>query len=291
MRTTKSERAFNAVNAVLLIMGATICVLPFLHVMAQSLSSHHAITSGSVTIFPVELTFDSYRELFQGTRIIPSFINSVYITVVGVAASMVCTILTAYPLSRKHFFGRKFFTKAIIFTMMFNGGLIPTYLQMRSLGLVNTYFALWLLNLINPYNMIIMRGSFDSIPSELVDAARIDGCGEMRTMLNIYLPLSKAMLVTVGMFYMIYYWDLFQGVMVYISDTKKYNLVVLVQQLIQQNTLLDSVNHRIDDKNIQMVPEMIKAAGVMVMVIPIICVYPFIQRFFVKGVMLGSIKG
>ena len=292
MRTTKGEKIFYAFNYVILTLGAMLCLLPFMHVASQSLSSYRANTSGMVGIVPVEFNVDAYKQLFQGTRILPALFNSVKITVVGTLLSMICSVMTAYPLSRKHFWGRKFFMKAIVFTMLFNAGAIPTYLNMRSLGLVNTYGALWLLNLINPYNMIIMRSFFDEMPQELIDATKIDGCTEMQTLWYIILPLSLPMLVTVGMFYLIWYWDLFQGVLIYITDTKKYNLVVLVNQLINQNDILDKLNRRSSSAMaVQIAPEMIRAAGIMVMVIPMVCIYPFLQKYFVKGVMIGSVKG
>lgn len=292
MKTTRSERIFYAVNYIVLTLGAVICVLPFLHVASQSLSSYRANTSGLVGIVPVEFNVDAYKQLFQGTRILPALLNSVKITVVGTVLSMLCSVMAAYPLSRQHFWGRKFFMKAIVFTMLFNGGMIPTYLNMRSLGLVNSYGALWMLNLINPYNMIIIRSFFEEMPQELIDAAKIDGCTEMQTLWHIILPLSLPVLVTVGMFYLIWYWDLFQGVLIYITDTKKYNLVVLVNQLINQNDIVDKLNRRSGSAMaVQISPEMIRSAGIMVMVIPIICIYPFLQKYFVKGVMIGSVKG
>lgn len=280
MRITKSEKAFNAVIYVILTLGALVCILPFMHVAAQSLSSYHANTSGMVTIFPVEFTLEAYKKLFQGTRILPALFNSIVITVVGTALSMLCSVMTAYPLSRKNFWGRKFFTKAIVFTMLFNAGIIPTYLTMQSLGLVNSYAALWLLNLINPYNMIIMRSFFEEMPQELIDAAKIDGCNEMQCLFRIILPLSLPMMVTVGMFYLIWYWDLLQGVLIYITDTDKYNLVVLVQQLITQNDIVDKLNLTSSSAMaVQIAPEMIRAAGIMIMVIPMVCIYPFLQKF------------
>ncbi len=292
MKTTKGERTFYAINYVILTLGALLCLLPFLHVASQSLSSYRANTSGLVGIWPVELNVDAYKQLFQGTRILPSLFNSVQITVIGTLLSMVFTVMAAYPLSRRHFWGRKFFMKAIVFTMLFNGGMIPTYLNMRSLGLVNTYGALWLLNLINPYNMIIMRSFFEEMPQEMIDATKIDGSTEMQTLWYIILPLSLPVMVTVGMFYLIWYWDLFQGVLIYITDTKKYNLVVLVNQLINQNDILDKLNRRSSSAMaVQISPDMIRAAGIMTMVIPIVSIYPFLQKYFVKGVMIGSVKG
>ncbi len=292
MKTTRSEKIFYIINYIVLTIGALICFLPFMHVASQSLSSYRANTSGLVGILPVEFSADAYGKLFQGTRILPALGNSIVITVVGTILSMVCSIMTAYPLSRPHFWGRKFFMRAIVFTMLFNGGIIPTYLTMRSLGLINSYGALWMLNLINPYNMIIMRSFFDEMPSELIDATKIDGCTEMQTLFRIVLPLSLPMLVTVGMFYLIWYWDLLQGVLIYITDTRKYNLVVLVQQLITQNDIVDKLNMRSNSAmTTQIAPEMIRGAGIMVMVIPMVCIYPFLQKFFVKGVMIGSVKG
>ncbi|MDF2960351.1 MAG: carbohydrate transporter permease [Paenibacillus sp.] len=277
---------------VLTLLGVT-CIFPLINTIAISLSDTHAIASGRVSFYPVGWNTDAFNSLLKGTRILPALLNSIIITVVGVYMSMAVTVMTAYPISRSIFYGRRFFTLAMVFTMLFSGGLIPTYLVVKSLGLMNSYFALWLPALISTYNLLVMRTFFENIPSEVDDAARIDGCSETAYLLRIVLPLSMPVIATLTLFYSVGYWNMFMNVLIYIHDTSKFNLTVLVQNMIQsQNLLQELVNSGVTSGvQVQVVPESLKAAGVLVMVIPMLVVYPFLQKYFVKGVMLGSVKG
>lgn len=173
--------------------------------------------------------------------------------------------------------------------MIFNGGLIPTYLVVQNLGLVNSYGALWLPGLVSTYNMLLMRSAFEQLPSEVDEAAKIDGCGELGILLRIVLPLSKPMLATLSLFYGVGYWNAFMSVMIYINDTAKYNMTVLVQNMIKSTSVVQDFTDPTMVANIT--PEGIRSAAVIVMIIPILAVYPLLQKYFVKGVMLGSIKG
>jgi putative aldouronate transport system permease protein len=290
MRATKGERIFYAVNYGILSLAGLSCLLPLLHIMALSLSSPGAVISGRVGIWPAEFSAESFRLLLNGTPVLRSFRNSVVITVVGVTLSMTATILAAYPLSRKYFYARKFFTMFCVFTMLFSGGLIPTYLVVKNLGLVNSYGALWVPGLVSTYNMLIMRTFFQSIPAELEEAARIDGCGEVQLIIRIFLPLSLPAIATLSLFYAVGYWNAFMSVLIYIVDTGRYNLSVLINNMIRNQTLLDPSYVQAEDIA-QATPDGIRAAGIMIMVIPMILVYPVLQKYFVKGAMLGSIKG
>jgi putative aldouronate transport system permease protein len=204
---------------------------------------------------------------------------------------MAFTIMAAYPLSRKDFNARRFFTLAIVFTMLFSGGLIPTFLVVKSLGLVNTYGSLWLPGLISTFNMLIMKSFFENIPEELMEAAKMDGCGEARLLIQIILPLSLPVLATLTLFYGVGYWNSFFSLLIYIQDSNKVNLAVMVQQMIQSQSLMQEINNLQPDDIQQMTPESIKASGIIVMMVPMLIVYPFLQKYFVKGVMLGAIKG
>ncbi|MDF2922321.1 MAG: transporter permease [Paenibacillaceae bacterium] len=289
MRASTGDRIFYFFNYLLLSLLALTCLLPLLHIMAVSLSSTHDIVSGRVTLWPVGWNTDAFRSMVEGTRILPAFRNSVVITGVGVTLSMLVTILTAYPLSRKHFPYRRAVTLAMIFTMMFTGGLIPTYLVVKAFGLVNSYWALWIPALVNTYNMLIMKTYFENIPDELEEAAKMDGCGQWRQLLQIILPLSKPVLATVTLFYAVSFWNLFLNVMIYINESAQYNLAVLVQQMIQNQQLLQEIV--LTGAQVDVVSESLKAASVMVMMAPMLIVYPFLQKYFVKGVMLGAVKG
>lgn len=291
MQSTKGEKVFYGFNYLLLTLAGILCLLPLLHLASLSLSGKDAVLSGFVTLWPVEFTLSSYTMLFEGTPVVRAFGNSLLITLVGVAASMLFTIFAAYPLSRRDFYGRRTLTLAIVFTMLFTGGLIPTYLVVSSLGLVDSYAALWAPALVSTYNMMIMRSFFENIPEELVEAARIDGSGEWRLLAGIILPLSLPVLATIGLFYGVYYWNSFFNVMIYMNSPEKINLTVLIQQMVKSQAVLQELNTMNSQEVVNITPEGIKAAGIMVMVIPMLIVYPLLQRYFVKGVTIGAIKG
>lgn len=290
MKVSRGEQIFYAVNYGLLFLAGLSCILPLLHIMALSVSGSGAIMSGRVGVWPVELSTESFRLLLKGTPVLRSFTNSVIITAAGVIFSMTATTLAAYPLSRKYFYARKFFTMFCVFTMLFSGGLIPSYLVVKSLGLVNSYGALWLPGLVSTYNMLIMRTFFQNIPGELEEAARIDGCNEVQLIFRIFLPLSLPVIATLSLFYAVGYWNAFMSVLIYIVDTGKYNLAVLINNMIRNQTLLDP-NYVQAEDIVMATPDGIRAAGIMVMVVPMLLVYPVLQKYFVKGVMLGSVKG
>ncbi|SDO34771.1 putative aldouronate transport system permease protein [Paenibacillus sp. yr247] len=289
MKSTRGEKIFNMVNYLVLMLLALSCLLPLIHVFAMSLSGARAIASGEVGMWPIDITLDTYREVFKGTKIVQSFFNSVVITSVGIVLSMLTTILAAYPLSKNSFYARRFFTLAMVFTMLFNGGIIPTFLVVKGLGLIDSYGALWLPALVSTYNMLIMRTYFEGIPAELEEAARIDGCSEWRLLAQIVLPLSMPVLATLTLFYGVSYWNYFMSVLLYINSTDKYNMTVLVQQMVQNQQLLNEL--RSPEDTVQLVAEGVKAAAIVLMMIPMLVVYPFVQKFFVKGVMLGAVKG
>lgn len=291
MKYTTGEKVFYGVNYFLLSLAGLICLLPLLNLASVSLSGKDAVLSGFVTFWPVDATTESYKLLFDGTPIVNAFFNNVKITVVGVVLSMIFTVFAAYPLSRSWFYGRRYLTLVIVFTMLFNGGLIPTYLVIKQLGLVDSYGALWLPALVSTYNMLIMRSFFESIPDELVEAARMDGAGEWRVLLRIMLPLSVPMIATIALFYGVHYWNAFFNVLIYMNSADKYNMTVLIQQMIKSQSVLQEINTMNQEEVSNITPEGIKAAGIMIMVIPMLIVYPLLQRYFVKGVMIGAIKG
>jgi ABC-type sugar transport system, permease component len=291
MQLSASEKIMVSIFYVILVIAGLLCLFPLIHIVSLSISDTHAVASGWVTVFPVGFSLEAYKQLFAGTPILRSFWNSVQITGVGVVLSMIFTILAAYPLTRTYFYGRKLYTFAIIFTLLFGGGLIPTFLTIKSFGLLNTYGALWLPGLISTFNLLVLRSFMENIPSELDDAARIDGCGDWLYLAKIVLPLSMPVLTTLALFYGVGYWNSFFNVLMYMNDTTKYNLSVLVQQMIQSQTMLAQMNSSDSADQILLTPEEINSAAIMVMVLPIMIVYPFLQKHFVKGVMIGAVKG
>ncbi|MEC0128408.1 carbohydrate ABC transporter permease [Paenibacillus pabuli] len=290
MRESASGRVFSFFVHTVLIIIALTCILPFLHLIALSISEGQAVDLGQVLFWPAGLDFTAYKYFFQNTPALRAFGNSVIITLGGTALSMLTTVLTAYPLSRRYLYARKPLTTAALFTMLFSGGMIPTYLVMNNLHLTNTYWSLWFVGLISTYNMLIMKSFFENIPSEVTESAQIDGCGETQLLLRIILPLSLPMLATLTLFYGVGYWNMFMNVILYINRTELQNLTVIVQSMLQIQSMDNMMAMDIMQQQ-ELISEKLKAVGVMVMVVPMLVVYPFLQKYFVQGIMLGSIKG
>ncbi|EMS69436.1 carbohydrate ABC transporter permease [Ruminiclostridium cellobioparum] len=291
MKASREEKIFYAFCYILLTLAALSCLIPLLNLFSISVSSADAVVSGKVSILPVEWSLESYKTLFKISPILGAFKNSLLLTVAGVILNLVFSILTAYPLSRPYFKGRAFFSKFIVFTMLISGGILPNFILMKSLGLINSYGSVWLITLISTYNVLIMKTFFQNIPIELSEAAYVDGCGEFRLMLQIILPLSKALLATMTLFYMVANWNEFLNTLMFIADPKKYTMTVVVQEMIRNSTMLTDAAFLDPETAKNMTGDGIQAAGIFVMMLPMLCVYPFLQRFFIKGVMLGSIKG
>ncbi|NGZ74415.1 carbohydrate ABC transporter permease [Saccharibacillus alkalitolerans] len=291
MKPTNGEKVFYGVNYFILALAALSCLLPIIHIVALSLSGNEAITLGKVGLWPVDITWTAYSKLIEDTNILGAFRNSLVITLVGTALNMVFTILAAYPLSRKHFYARRFLTLAIVFTMLFTAGLIPNYLLAKSLGLVGNYGALWLPGLVSVYNLLVLKSFFENIPEELEDAARIDGSGEWRIILQIVLPLSVPVIATIALFYGVAHWNSFFNVLIYINDPERFNLSVLIQNMIQSQSLMSELAMLDPDAFRKLTPESIRSAGIIVMILPMLIVYPFLQKYFVKGMLIGSVKG
>lgn len=293
MRKKKISGMDTVVYITLAVM-ALLCLLPIINIFALSLSSAKAIDAGKVSLWPVEFTFSTYKTLMVGTSIGRTFRNSVLITVIGTLLSMLGTILAAYPLSKAYFWGRKIFTKLAVFTMLFSGGMIPTYLVVYKLGLIDTYGSLWFTGLISTYNMLVMRSFFEAIPAELSESAEIDGATEWGMLLKIFLPLSKPVMATLVLFYGVVYWNSFMDVMLYINSPQKQSLSVFVQQMIQSQMALKQLGN-VEGLSVADMASVtstgVKSAAVFIMIVPMLCVYPFIQKYFVKGIMLGAVKG
>lgn len=292
MKKSLSIKTIERICMVVVGIAALLCILPVINVFATAFSGAQAVESGKVSLWPVDFSWESFRLLITGTMALRATANSAVITVVGTVICMAMTIMAAYPLSKPYFIGNGFFTKMIIFTMLFSGGMIPSYIVIQKLGLIDTYWALWLPAAINTYNMIVMRTFFTNIPTELEEAAIIDGCGEMRLLFKIYLPLSKPVLATLTLFYGVAHWNTFMNALLYINNPVKQNLSVLVQQMIKSMNVLNTELATANPQDLQAITSSgLRAAGVVIMVIPMLLIYPFLQKYFVKGIMLGAVKG
>jgi len=285
MKYSISERIFIWINTILLVIFAFICLFPFLHVVAKSFSSNEAITSGNVYMFPVGFQLQSYLRIFKTSQMITSMKFTIFLTVTSVALSLISSVLIAYPLSRANLKGKKIITVLITFTMYFSGGTIPNYILIKSLGLLDTAAVLVLPCMISTYNVIIMRSFFSSIPESLIEAACIDGCSPVKPLCSIVLPLSKAMLATMTLFYGVSRWNAYQDALFYTTS-----LDIAPLQLVLRNIINSA---EINDINAEMEfiqPESLKSATLVFATIPILLVYPWLQKYFVKGTMIGAVK-
>lgn len=292
MKRSLSSKNLDRICYIVLTVWGLLCILPLINVFATAFSEAPAVEAGKVGLWPIGFTGESFTLLIEGTMAVRATLNSVVITVGGTLICMVMTILAAYPLSKSYFVGNRFFTKMIVFTMLFSGGMIPGYIVVQKFGLIDTYWALWLPASINTYNMLVMRTFFNNIPHELEEAAIIDGCGEWRLLFKVFLPLSKPVLATLTLFYGVGHWNTFMNSLLYINSPEKQNLSVLVQQMIKSMDVLTNELTNANPGDLQAITSAgLRAAGVVIMVIPMLLIYPFLQKYFVKGVMLGAVKG
>lgn len=288
MKQTLNEKIFGIFNTIILGMLAVVTLYPMLNVLAVSFSNNEFAVRGEVTIIPKGFTLTAYHYLFNFNTILSGYKNTFFILVVGTAINLLLTAMTAYALSKKDLIGRSFFLFMIVFTMMFSGGMIPHFLLVKNMGLMNSLWALILPGSISAYNMVIMKSFFQSIPEELIESARLDGLSEMGILFRIVIPLSMAALTTIGLFYAVGHWNSFFNAVIYLNQKSKWPLQVVLRDILFFANATDAAG----DENYTKVPlEPLKMATIIATTAPILFVYPFIQKYFVKGVMIGSVKG
>ncbi|MCR2048048.1 carbohydrate ABC transporter permease [Acetatifactor muris] len=290
-KTAGKKKKFSigmAVIYVLITLLAFACLYPFLNVLACSLSGYNPVLSGKVTFYPIDFTIEAYKQILGRTTIWTAMRTTVLITLLGTALSLVLTILAAYGLSIQDLPGRRVMTGFILFTMYFGGGMIPTFLVVKGVGLYNTLGALFIPQSISVFNFIVMRTFFRELPDSLQDAARIDGASYMQVLFKIVLPLSLAVIATIGLFYAVGYWNSYFDALIYIQDGDKYTLQLRLRNMLFGSELGNAAD---DVGGTVVMPQSLKMATVAVSTIPILIVYPWLQKYFVKGVMLGSVKG
>ncbi|WP_208652597.1 carbohydrate ABC transporter permease [Paenibacillus lautus] len=286
------RRAFLVCNLIFLAFISFLCLMPILHILAISFSSGSAAAAGKVALWPVEFTTAAYDNVFGKPEYVRAFGISIQRVVVGTVLSMLLTIITAYPLSkdRNTFRLRTVYAWIFVFTILFNGGLIPTYLTIKSLGLIDTLGALVLPMAINVFNVILLLNFYRNLPRELEDASRIDGAGHFSTLWKIYVPLSLPALATTGLFTMVGHWNSWFDGMLYMNHPENYPLQTFLQTVIikMDFRFLKSENVEL---MLQLSDRTSRAAQIFVAAFPILIVYPFLQRFFIKGIVMGSVKG
>lgn len=288
---TRSYRIFYAVNIACLIAVSLVCTLPMIHILAVSFSGAAPANNHLVGLWPKEFTMEAYRKTINN----PLYLNSIWISVKRVffatSLSMIITIFSAYALSRKPgvLKGRLFFVWLFVFAMLFTGGLVPSYVLISKLGLMNSFWALVLPNAVSVYNLILMLNFFRGIPRELEEAAFIDGAGHLKTLLFVYLPLSAASLATLSLFTIVFNWNAYFDGLIYLSNRESYPLSTLLRTIVVQ---IDpsSLGNLDKDTLKQLSNRTLKASQVFLGALPVILIYPFFQRYFVKGIVLGAVK-
>jgi putative aldouronate transport system permease protein len=270
----------------LLIISLLCILIPFIYVISSSFATEQEIASRGFFFFPKEWTIEAYGYLLSNSNFTKAFQNSVVITVVGTTINIVLTSLMAYGLSKNWLKGRRALNFMVLFTMIFAGGMIPSYLVIKELGLLNSYWALYLNTAIAPFNLIVMRSFFQNIPSELEEAARIDGCSELRLFWRIVLPLSMPAIATFTLFYAVFNWNTYFYAILFLNNSSEWPLQVYLRQMLIETTS----GMEADSGGFHYTPA-VKMAAVMIAAIPLLIIYPFLQKYFNKGMMLGSVKG
>ena len=295
IKLSGSDLVFHILNYIVLGFCFTVVLIPLINLVSQSISSPPAVYAGKVLLLPVEPSLEAYSRLINNKFILTGFVSSIIITVGGTTLSVVLTIMAAYPLSRKVMYGRSAFMWLFTFTMMFNAGLIPTYLQVQSLGLIDSLWALMLPNAVSVWNLIIARTFFDTtIPEELYDAANIDGSSDIGVFTRIVLPLSRPIIAIMVLFYAIALWNGYFDALIYLQTQSKFPLQLVLRNImtstILQASLTDVAAAKQNSQQLAMI-EVMKYAVIVMSSLPLLILYPFIQKHFVKGLMIGAVKG
>lgn len=290
-RQSLVDRGFEVLVTIIVTIIALTCILPILNIFSLSLSSARAVNSNEVTFLPVDFTLDAYESVFTNGALLRSMWYTIKATLLYVSISMVMTILCAYPLSHRDLVGRKPLWVFVLFTMYFAGGMIPSYLLVNDLGLINTMWSLVLPGMVSTYNMILMRTFFSSIPAEMKEAAYIDGANDADILWRVVLPLSKAMLATIALFYAVSRWNAVTDGMLYISEPSKYILQVRLKNIILSAAGLNELMSEGANVGLTIQPLQIRSAALVFSLLPVLVVYPFLQKYFVRGVMIGAVKG
>lgn len=298
IKDTRADKIFLIFIYVFLAISLLIVLYPLIYIISASISNPHLVNSGEMWLLPKGITFEGYRTLLGNSSIWRGYLNTIYYTVLGTSINLLVTLPCAYALSREDFYGRRAFTNFMLVTMFLSGGLIPSYLLIRSLGMLNTVWALVIPGAVSVYNVVVTRTFFQStIPREMEEAAIVDGCSDFRLFMQIVLPLSTPIIAVMALFYGVGHWNSFFNALIYLSDRSMYPLQMILREiLILQDMSSNTVNNVTSEManmlySKQQLAQVIKYGVMIVSSLPVIIVYPFLQKYFVKGMMVGSIKG
>jgi putative aldouronate transport system permease protein len=280
-------------NYLLLGFLSLLALYPFWYVLVSAFSSSRAITAGEVSLWPVEFNIEAFVRLFEDGQLPAAMWNTIVVTAIGTLLNMILTILAAYPLSRKRLAGRGPLLMFIIFTMLFVAGVIPNFILVKMLGLIDTYWSLWLPAMISTYNMFVMKTFMEGLPEEIEESAAMDGASDWRILIQIMIPLCKPIMAALSLFYAVGWWNSYFHVLLYITKSDMQTLTLKLYQMILQvdQSLLSNLSGSEGVTQVVLTPEGIKAAAIVIAVTPILLLYPFLQKHFVKGVLIGSVKG
>ncbi len=266
-----------------------LCILPFLHVVAASLSTNAAVMARNVKFLPIGINLNAYLTILRDKSMIRSLSMTVFYTAAFTAVGMVLTVLAAYPLTKKNLWGRNFFLMLFVVTLYFSAGLIPEYLLIHNLGFINTTWSIILPLALSPYNMILLKTSFQSIPESLMESAFVDGCSHFGILTRIVLPLSKPIIATLVLFYAVGRWNAYQDALFYLTKANLYPLQLKLYNLVSSYGAVEQISQEVGVE--QVAQDVLKPATIVFATIPILLIYPFVQKYFVKGVMIGAVKG
>ncbi|HZG85963.1 carbohydrate ABC transporter permease [Paenibacillus sp.] len=286
-----SSKALDVVTHSVMVAVVLVTLLPFVHIVAISFSGPKDVVAGNVFLWPVNFDLVAYKLIFSNFLIPKSFVNSVIITVLGTAINMAVTVITAYPLAKSTLPFRSFFLKMFLLTMFFSGGLVPKFLLVNSLGMYDSFWALTVPLAINTYFLIIMLSFFKNFPREIEESAKMDGCNELQVLLRIVLPLSMASVMTIGLFYAVQHWNSYFQALLYINSNDKYPLQLILRQIVLQSQVQNLMQGTPVDYQTQVNSESLKYGTLVISIVPMLVLYPFVQKYFVRGVMIGSLKG
>lgn len=292
IKESAPDRVFLVAVHVLLVTLLLIVLLPLLNILASSFSSPTAVSSGRVLFWPVEFSLRGYQAVLANPQIVTGLLNSVFYTVVGTAVSVVLTVCIAWPLSRPRFFAGTVLTRLVVFTMLFSGGLVPTYMVVKSLGMLDTRWALIVPNAIGVWQVIIARSYFKaSIPDELLEAAELDGASDLRVLLSVVLPLAKPMIAVIALMYAIVQWNSYFDALIYLKDDALQPLQLVLRNILVLNTQSSAGMDATRMIERQQLADLMKYSLIVVSTVPALCVYPFVAKHFTKGILVGAVKG
>lgn len=290
---TLAGRVFDVFNYVFLSLVALTTIAPFIYIIGASFATELELAQRPLLIIPRDISFNAYEYIFSTNKIVSGFKNSIFITVAGTLINLFFTVTMAYAISKPRLRGRNFVLNMVIFSMFFGGGMIPSYIVVANmLNMKNTYLSVLLPGAISAYNMMIVKNFFQAIPQELEESASMDGCTDIGVLWKIVLPLSLPVLATFGLFYAVGHWNAYFGAMIYMPGAReKWPLQVLLREIIILSNATVADSSVLDPEFVQPPEQSVKMAVIVVSTIPIMCVYPFLQKYFVKGVMVGALKG